>query len=346
MGLNLWWRTKIEDSSLSEDTSWEHEVAWRLIRCHGLRLDEENPRLQHYRAEIDSLIPKYLSEKERKRIKRDFTRIESIALPSVIEILQRGFDRERRVRIRTALSLGLPDKALASRHVRLSYQHRMHPDISRFPREQFYEDDSLIDTANMEDSRRWGYSKKFGTDRRLIWKDVRRSETKRGTNDEEAKEVVRQLDRFLNWSEMGETSDRGYWEIAILTFYRAQERLLRRKVGEFFHRQPRRVFWHNRDGRNPVRIEICTVDRFQGHEADFVMVSLVRTRGVGFLDSPNRLNVALTRARYLVLIIGSRQSFSRMQRARALHTLAVDEEAAPPYVEYRIRKGKGRRREK
>jgi superfamily I DNA and/or RNA helicase len=142
-------------------------------------------------------------------------------------------------------------------------------------------------------------------------------------------------------SKIGETNkDRDYWEIAVLTYYRAQERLLKTEIGRYFGRPPRSVFWYDRKGRNPVRIEICTVDRFQGHEADYVILSLVRTRGVGFLDSPNRLNVALTRGRYLVLVIGDRGFFSRKERARALHDLAVDQEMAPPYREYETRKSK------
>jgi len=344
MGRRLWWDSKIENK-YSEETSWEHEIAWRLIRCHELRFDTGNPKLGYYREEIDSLVPKFLLEEDRKKIKRDFRRIESIALPSVIEILQEGFDREKRVRIKTALSSGLPEGVLASRHVKLSYQHRMHPDISRFSRSQFYEEESLRDPHYMESNRSWGFTKAFGTDRRLIWKHVRGTELRPFRNQEEVDETVRQIGRFLRWSNTGETNDRGYWEIAILTYYRAQERLLKKEIGKFLNRPPRRVFWHDRNGRNPVRIEICTVDRFQGHEADYVILSLVRTRGIGFLDSPNRLNVALTRRRYLVLIVGDRGSFSRKERARALNILALDQEMAPPYREYETRKSKESRSE-
>jgi superfamily I DNA and/or RNA helicase len=36
------------------------------------------------------------------------------------------------------------------------------------------------------------------------------------------------------------------------------------------------------------------VDKFQGHEADIVFLSMVQTKRVGFMDNPNRLNVAIT----------------------------------------------------
>ena len=67
---------------------------------------------------------------------------------------------------------------------------------------------------------------------------------------------------------------------------------------------------------------MCVVDRFQGHEADIVFLSLVRNSGVGFLDTPNRLNVALTRARYQLLIVGNRFHFTHQPRSEILQELA------------------------
>ncbi|GAB1318432.1 P-loop containing nucleoside triphosphate hydrolase protein [Madurella fahalii] len=45
------------------------------------------------------------------------------------------------------------------------------------------------------------------------------------------------------------------------------------------------------------RVETRTVDVVQGHEADFVFLDLVKDKSTGFLDNPNRLCVAVTRAR-------------------------------------------------
>jgi len=54
-----------------------------------------------------------------------------------------------------------------------------------------------------------------------------------------------------------------------------------------------------------VEIVCGTVDRFQGREADLVLLSMRNTTRVGFLDSRNRLNVAVTRARQQLVVVGN-----------------------------------------
>jgi hypothetical protein len=80
--------------------------------------------------------------------------------------------------------------------------------------------------------------------------------------------------------------------MAVIAMYAEQVERMRQALG-------RRKF------KRPVKID--TVDSFEGREEDLVVISLVRSneRGrIGFLRVPNRLNVAISRAKRLVACIG------------------------------------------
>jgi uncharacterized protein len=65
----------------------------------------------------------------------------------------------------------------------------------------------------------------------------------------------------------------------------------------------------------PVGAKVGTVDKFQGQEAPIVLISMVTSsseylpRNIEFLFSKNRLNVALSRAQCLAIVIASPQLF-------------------------------------
>lgn len=55
-----------------------------------------------------------------------------------------------------------------------------------------------------------------------------------------------------------------------------------------------------RSGEPYSKVEVATVDGFQGREIDFLIISCVRSnqgQGIGFLRDRRRMNVALTRAK-------------------------------------------------
>ena len=74
----------------------------------------------------------------------------------------------------------------------------------------------------------------------------------------------------------------------------------------------------------PSRIEVHTVDSFQGREADIVVLTTVRTGingKVGFWNDYRRLNVAMTRARHVLRVVGKVTTWQNAT-ASALHKLA------------------------
>ncbi len=215
----------------------------------------------------------------------------------------------------TTLTQGLAEETLEQRHVLLEWQHRMHPEISLFSREHIYDGNALQDPDDMEEKRVWSFSK---YDFRSVWLDVRGQFYRRyNSNRKEAEVIIKELKAFHEWARGEKREDGRPWEVAILTFYRGQEREirwhLRKMTGSY------KAFRHFKLGpkNHPeVTIELCTVDRFQGHEADLVFLSFANTYPTVFLESPNRLNVALTRARYQRVIVGNRAELGWFKRGR------------------------------
>ncbi len=309
-----------------EPPCWEDELGWRLCRHFELRQARESATATGLRREIEALLP-VGSGGERNGAAERVERVRRVAFPSVLESLQQGIDRPEEKRSGTALTDGLPHHVLAERHVLLEYQHRMHPDLSAWPRERVYGGTALKDPQDMAARRAWSYS---GYQRRAVWVQVPGVFDRRNRNLAEVDAVVDELERFRLWARgnprsRAEDGAAEPWEVAILTFYRGQERALRERLRR--HAGERDAFRHfhlHAQGRVEVRVELCTVDRFQGHEADLVFLSLANVHATNFLESSNRMNVALTRARYQRVIVGNRERL-RKRPGTLLGNLAENE---------------------
>jgi ATP-dependent RNA/DNA helicase IGHMBP2 len=180
---------------------------------------------------------------------------------------------------------GLPESARCL----LTIQHRMHPDIAAYVSAASY--DGQLENA--PEVQAYDYITRTPFPVALHFVDtegMRGGRERRGPggalrNEAEVR-VAAQVVRLLDERAPREMS------MAVIAMYAEQVERLRQALG-------RRRF------KRPVKID--TVDSFEGREEDMVVISLVRSneRGrIGFLRVPNRLNVAISRAKHLVACIG------------------------------------------
>lgn len=130
-----------------------------------------------------------------------------------------------------------------------------------------------------------------------------------GENPDEIRVIEATLREFFAWAARRGPPQRAaprLWEVACLCFYSKQERALSQMLQVLTGDERKTRF---RAPEAPAEIVCGTVDRFQGREADLVLLSMRNIERVGFLDSPNRLNVAVTRARQQLVIVGNADYF-------------------------------------
>ena len=170
----------------------------------------------------------------------------------------------------------------------LTKQYRMHPSISKFPNKQFYSS-KLIDGVNANSR---------PAPAGLLWPDwenpvafipVDGGEvvSPDGTSRENPIEVSWVLKVTNDLLEAGELTKK---DIGIITPYAGQVRAIRNSMDEKLD-----------------DVEVRTVDGYQGREKEVIIFSCVRSNpegNVGFLAEPRRLNVALTRAKRGLIVIG------------------------------------------
>jgi predicted RecB family nuclease len=174
------------------------------------------------------------------------------------------------------------------RGVFLSETRRMHPDVCRFISEQIY-DGRLTSYANCA-------VQNTGAGTGLRW--LRATHANCSTESEvEAEIVVSAIADLIDqdWTDInGSTRPLGVGDFMVVAPYNDQVQLLQRSLAA-----------------NPLTAgaHVGTVDKFQGQEAPVVFFTMTASRsadvarGIGFLFSKNRLNVAISRARALAYLV-------------------------------------------
>ncbi len=218
-------------------------------------------------------------------------------------------------------------------------QYRMHPKINNVIK-QFYLDEGglnpgkpILEHANDTDlsnsfSRHHGFLLKnfIKPDIHTIWVNVDEPEESSGTSkinthEIEAIELVIKLlkksngfEEYMNhWTESNDKNKiQEEKEIGLISFYGHQVSKLKevKKTAE---------------NKYNIPIRLNTVDKFQGMERNIIIVSTVRSdkktengvtkpnKDIGFAKSPKRLNVALSRAKRLLIVVGNKNMFYKFK---------------------------------
>lgn len=191
---------------------------------------------------------------------------------------------------------------LGIRPVRLQVQYRMHPALSEFPSNTFYEG-SLQNGVTAAERVLPSIDFPFPQpDQPMFFYATTGQEeiSSSGTsylNRTEAAIVEKVVTRFLK-------SGINPSQIGVITPYEGQRAFLVEYMQ--YHGALRKQLYEE--------LEVASVDAFQGREKDFIVVTCVRSnehQGIGFLNDPRRLNVALTRAKYGVIIVGNPKVLSK-----------------------------------
>ena len=198
----------------------------------------------------------------------------------------------------------------------LKIQYRMNDDIMRFSSDYFYH-------GQVESAPEVKFRGILDLDTAMEWIDTSEMRKKKGERENEGgeefkEEFVGESFGRINRSEALLTLDvlQQYFErigkhrllderidVGIISPYRNQVQYLRRLLIKREYFKPFRR-----------QISVNTVDGFQGQERDIIVISLVRSNDegqIGFLRDLRRMNVAITRARMKVIILGDRTTLTR-----------------------------------
>lgn len=192
--------------------------------------------------------------------------------------------------------------SLGQRPIRLQVQYRMHPCLSEFPSNAFY-DGSLQNGVTAGERVRRGLDFPWPapeTPMLFLCCSALEELSASGTsylNRMEAAHCEKIVTRFLRGAILPS-------QIGVITPYDGQRAFIQQHMQ--LSGALRKDLYQE--------VEVASVDAFQGREKDYIILSCVRSndhQGIGFLSDARRLNVALTRARYGLVILGNPRVLAR-----------------------------------
>ncbi|MEL7307648.1 MAG: AAA domain-containing protein, partial [Pseudomonadota bacterium] len=219
------------------------------------------------------------------------------------------------------------------RTVMLDTQFRMHPDIGGFVSRSFYEAEGepKLEAGLSKDHFDLGIAKYKG--KVAEWIDLpleSGKEQRSGTSwqrDCEAQKVVSEVQELF--------AENPNLSVGVITFFAAQRELILSKLAKVGICQQTKDGWEYLPGYKTTeegeeKIRVGSVDAFQGKEFDVVILSTVRSndfsasdenayrKKYGFIRTPNRLNVAFSRAKSLIKVVGDKAMFSGETAEKAI----------------------------
>ncbi|XP_023635430.1 ATP-dependent helicase NAM7 isoform X2 [Capsella rubella] len=184
-----------------------------------------------------------------------------------------------------------------SKHL-LNVQYRMHPSISRFPNREFY-DGRITDAANVQETiyqKRFLQGNMFGS---FSFINVGRGNEEFGDGHSPKNMVeVAVISEIISNLFKVSSEKRMKISVGVVSPYKGQVRAIQEKTKSKYGSLSGDLFTLN----------VRSVDGFQGGEEDIIIISTVRSNGngkVGFLNNRQRANVALTRARHCLWVVGN-----------------------------------------
>lgn len=227
------------------------------------------------------------------------------------------------------------EKGQRPKAIRLTHQFRMHPDICKFVSDSFY--DEILKTANSVTPELRSSPTSINEGKALTFVNIpySKGDESRGISkfrEIEVEAITNDISKIFDADEkiMHPENKEDERKIGVITFYSAQATKIRQRLEMTL------------DTDKLSKIEVGTVDAFQGKEFDYVLLSCVRSNrpqnengqpSVGFLTKPNRLCVAFSRAIRQLIVYGDADTLIQIPCFSKLYNICAIEKGGC-YREY------------